>query len=166
MTVAEDQGGELSEYDRGLPRKRVAAGVLFFDVAGRVLLVDPVYKEPWEIPGGAVEENESPRDGAAREVKEELGLVRAVGRLLAVDWAGLRPGRSEGITYVYEGGLLAPQDAADIRLPPKELRGFEFVDPERVGERLIPLLTRRVQAAVAARLEGRTAELEKGVPVG
>ncbi|MGW6244366.1 NUDIX domain-containing protein [Streptomyces roseolus] len=42
-------------YDRGLPRKRVAAGVLFFDDAGRVLLVDPVYKEPWEIPGGAVE---------------------------------------------------------------------------------------------------------------
>ena len=31
------------EYDRTLPRKRVAAGVLFFDVEGRVLLVDPVY---------------------------------------------------------------------------------------------------------------------------
>lgn len=67
--------GQLSQYDRELPRKRVAAGVLFFDGDGRVMLVDPVYKDPWEIPGSAVERDESPRDGAAREVKEELGLV-------------------------------------------------------------------------------------------
>ncbi|MFI9275970.1 NUDIX domain-containing protein [Kitasatospora sp. NPDC052896] len=53
-----------------MPRKRVAAGVLFVDAEGRVLLVGPVYKEPWEIPGGGVEWDESPRTGATREVKE------------------------------------------------------------------------------------------------
>ncbi|MFF8812893.1 NUDIX domain-containing protein [Streptomyces pactum] len=74
MTGVDVHGAGISAYDRRLPRKRMAAGVLFFDSAGRVLLVDPAYREPWEIPGGAVEREESPRAGARREVREELGL--------------------------------------------------------------------------------------------
>ncbi|MFD8566782.1 NUDIX domain-containing protein [Streptomyces sp. NPDC059639] len=57
-------------------RKRVAARILFFDGQDRILLVDPLYKEPWEIPGGAVETDESPKAGARREVKV-LRLGRA-----------------------------------------------------------------------------------------
>jgi len=38
---------------------RVAAGVLFRDAAGRVLLVKPSYKDGWEILGGYVEKAES-----------------------------------------------------------------------------------------------------------
>lgn len=69
LTMADAAGSQepgLSvAYDRGLPRKRMGAGVLFFDGSGRVLLVDPVYKPQWEIPGGVVEGGESPRDAAA-----------------------------------------------------------------------------------------------------
>ncbi|WP_412102692.1 NUDIX domain-containing protein [Plantactinospora sp. KLBMP9567] len=36
-------------------------GLLFTDPAGRVLLVEPTYKEHWEIPGGCVEADESLR---------------------------------------------------------------------------------------------------------
>ncbi len=43
---------------------RVAAGVLFRDAAGRVLLVKPTYKDGWEIPGGYVERGESPHAAA------------------------------------------------------------------------------------------------------
>jgi ADP-ribose pyrophosphatase YjhB (NUDIX family) len=48
--------------DNPLDRSRplVAAGVLFFDDAGRVLLVQPTYKDHWEIPGGYVETRETP----------------------------------------------------------------------------------------------------------
>ena len=38
----------------------MAAGALFRDGAGRPLLVDPVYKDTWDLPGGAVEAEESP----------------------------------------------------------------------------------------------------------
>ncbi|MGH3757484.1 NUDIX domain-containing protein [Actinophytocola sp.] len=72
----------VDQYVAGLARKRMAAGVLFRDKAGRVLLVEPSYKPNWEIPGGAVEADESPWDAAVRELGEELGWDRPLGRLL------------------------------------------------------------------------------------
>ncbi|GAA5058402.1 8-oxo-dGTP pyrophosphatase MutT (NUDIX family) [Thermocatellispora tengchongensis] len=156
---------ELAAWDRALPRKRVSAGVLFFDGLGRVLLVDPVYKEPWEIPGGTVELDESPRDGAAREVREELGLDRAPGRLLAVDWVGAWAERSEGLAFVYDGGVLSPADVAGIRLQAEELRGYAFVEIDAVAERLIPPSAHRVRSCAAARARGETVELMGGLPV-
>ncbi|MEU8419549.1 NUDIX hydrolase [Micromonospora sp. NPDC048835] len=51
------------EFTAGLPRKRRAAGLLITDPQDRVLLVEPAYKTDWEIPGGRVEADESPRQG-------------------------------------------------------------------------------------------------------
>ncbi len=62
-----------------------STGVLFRDAQGRVLLVEPSYKPNWEIPGGAVEADESPWATATRELIEELGWDRPLGRLLVVD---------------------------------------------------------------------------------
>ena len=73
------------QYVASLSRKRLAASAFFRDDQGRVLLVDPVYKEGWDLPGGAVEAEESPHAAWRREVAEELGLDRPPGRVLAVD---------------------------------------------------------------------------------
>ena len=66
----------VDQYVAALARKRMAAGVLFRDKAGRVLLLEPSYKPSWEIPGGAVEADESPWATATRELSEELGWER------------------------------------------------------------------------------------------
>ncbi|WSZ94010.1 NUDIX hydrolase [Micromonospora sp. NBC_00858] len=47
---------------------RIAAGALFLDEEGRVLLVRPSYKKHWEIPGGFVEPGESPPAASKREI--------------------------------------------------------------------------------------------------
>jgi hypothetical protein len=36
------------------PKKRIGAGVLIVDEFERVLLVEPTYKDTWEVPGGMV----------------------------------------------------------------------------------------------------------------
>lgn len=89
-----------------LPRKRTGAAVLFSAPDGRALLLEPAYKDFWEIPGGVVEMNESPHDAATREIQEKLGLSVRVGRLLVVDWEPPRTDRTEGIMFIYAGGSL------------------------------------------------------------
>lgn len=154
-----------SDYPTTLPRKRMAAGVLFTDAAGRALLVEPVYKNDWEIVGGCVEENESPRQAAVREVKEELGRALAPGRLLVVDWVPPRPGRSDGVMFVFDGGTLDEQTTAGFHLPPEELRSWAWCSQEQIGERTSELLTRRVTAALRAKAEGTMFDLENGFDV-
>jgi ADP-ribose pyrophosphatase YjhB (NUDIX family) len=51
----------------------MAATAFFRDEQGRVLLVNPSYKETWDLPGGAVKAEESPHAACRREVAEELG---------------------------------------------------------------------------------------------
>jgi len=144
-------------------RAYVAAGVLFFDDAGRVLLVQPTYKDYWDIPGGYVETGETPAQAAAREVREELGIEATVGTLLIADWAP-HPDEGDKLLLVFDGGTLTAEKLAAIHLQADELASYAFHDPAEITALLIPRLGRRVAAAVGAHQAGRTAYLEHGGP--
>lgn len=145
-----------------LPRKRAAATMLITDPAGRVLVVNPTYKPSWELPGGAVEQDESPRAAAIREVTEELGIHREPGRLLALDYVPADPGRdrTEGMIVVFDGGTVT--DSTTLRLPAEELSGYAFVDSDQLHRYLPALQTRRALAALHAGATGQTLYLENG----
>jgi 8-oxo-dGTP diphosphatase len=152
--------------DDPLDRSRayVAAGVLFFDDAGGVLLVQPTYKDYWEIPGGYVETGETPAQAAAREVREELGIEAAVGPLLVADWAP-QPDEGDKLLFVFDGGTLTAEQLAAIRLQADEIASYAFHDPAaETTVLLIPRLGRRVAAAVDAHQTGSPAYLEHGLP--
>jgi 8-oxo-dGTP diphosphatase len=153
-------------YIASLARKRMAAGALCRDRVGRVLLVDPVYRDTWDLPGGAVEAEESPHAACRREVAEELGLDRPVGRVLAVDWVPSRPERPEGLIVVYDGGVLTATDIKAIRVQDGELAGFAFVGPDQVAGRVTQLVARRISACLEALAGGTVASLEGGSLAG
>ncbi len=136
-----------------LPTKRVAAGALIRDRDGRVLLVDPVYKRGWEVPGGMCEQGESPSAAVARELREELGREVPVGGVLVIDHveAGAGGGRSriDGVMLVFDGGVL-DVDPADLDLPADELGRARFVEPDHLDEYLIPGMASRLRAAISA----------------
>jgi 8-oxo-dGTP diphosphatase len=144
-----------------MARPRVAAGVLLFDVEGKVLLVKPTYKDGWDIPGGYVEPGETPREACQREVVEELGLQLSIGTLLVADWA---PSHTEGdkILFVFDGGEISRTQADLIALPADELSTWSFYEPRSLEAALIPRLARRVLAALDARQSGRATYLEHG----
>jgi 8-oxo-dGTP diphosphatase len=146
-----------------MARPRVAAGALFFDAQGRVLLVKPTYKDGWEVPGGYVEPGETPRQACQREVAEELGIRPGIGRLLIADWA---PSEAEGdkILFVFDGGELGTDQVDQIILPTKELSDWSFHDEDRLTTVLIPRLARRVAEAVDAKRSKGTKYLEHGKP--
>jgi len=108
----------------------MAAGVAFHDVHGQVLSVEPSYIQAnREIPGGAVEADESSWATASRELAEELGWQRPVGRLLVVDYVRQQDSGPEGV-YWLDGGVLDETD----------LMGLSFRDAEIVS---VALCTRR-----------------------
>ncbi|OLF16572.1 NUDIX domain-containing protein [Actinophytocola xanthii] len=144
---------------------RSAAGALFLDGVGRVLIVEPTYKPNWEIPGGMLEVGETPSQACVREVAEELGLTLVPGRLLVVDWAP-HPVFGDRVLFVFDGGTLDSAQLAAIVLQAEELASYALVEPGAVGTRLIPRLARRVSAALEAREDGTTRYLEHGRPVG
>ncbi|QFR96510.1 NUDIX domain-containing protein [Streptomyces tsukubensis] len=159
---------DYASYIAGLPRILAGAAALFRDARGRVLIVEPNYRDGWTLPGGTVEsgQGETPRAGAARETEEEIGLRVPLGRLLAVDWVRGR-GRPPIVLYLYDGGVLSDAQLRAVRLQEDELLSWRLVEPEDLGPYLPGALGRRVRAALSALEEGSgPLELEDGREVG
>ncbi|GIM81082.1 NUDIX domain-containing protein [Winogradskya consettensis] len=159
-------GVPVAAFDLALPRKRMASTVLLFDDLDRVLVVEPTYVDFMELPGGSVDLDESPRQAAIREVKEEFGLDRDPGRLLAIDWVPPRPGRSEGLIVVFDGGRLTVEEIAGIRLPADELRSYAFLPAAEAAQALPDLLARRLLSCLEAQEAATTVYLENGSLTG
>ncbi|MGW3007463.1 NUDIX domain-containing protein [Streptomyces sp. NPDC001219] len=150
-----------NEHEAKMAHPRMAAGALFFDDADRVLLVEPSYKNYRDIPGGYVEQGESPLQACVREVHEELGIDPGIGRLLVVDWAP-NPGEGDKVLYLFDGGRLSAGHRQQIALQADELRSFDFHHAEQLPDLTIPRLVRRITAGIQARANGATAYLEHG----
>jgi 8-oxo-dGTP pyrophosphatase MutT (NUDIX family) len=152
----------LAEGNRTQARKRVGADVVFRDQAGRILLVDPRYKPDWDLPGGMTEANEPPLEAAKREVREELGIEYAGGRLLVVDWVSPHGPWDDSLMFVFDGGVLGEDEQAQITLRDGELGGFRFVEPEEAATLLREYVWRRVKAAAEALSAAASAYLQDG----
>lgn len=147
------------------PRKRMGAGALFVDELNRVPLVEPTYKDYWEIPGGVAEAGDSPYTAAVREVREELGLDVSPGRLLVVDRVppGLYP--DDGVMMIFDGTVLTADQVSAISLQDDELRSCAWCDDAEIAKRLPDIMTRRVAAARRARNQRSSAYPEDGYGV-
>jgi 8-oxo-dGTP diphosphatase len=139
----------------------VAAGVVFVDDVGRLMLVRPTYKEYWDIPGGYVEPGETPKAACIREVREELGLDVEVGPLLSVDWAP-HPDEGDKVLFIFDGGHLSADAIAAIRYQDGEIAEHAFVPSSQLPEVTIARLARRLQETLSARAAGQPRYLEDG----
>lgn len=159
---------DFATYIAGLPKIIAGANTLFRSADGRLLLVEPNYRDDgtWTLPGGTIEsdQGETPRQAARRETQEEIGLDVVPGALLAVDWV-TGPGRPALTSYLYDGGVLTEQQLGAIRLQEEELDSWELLAVEDLDRRLTPGGARRVRAGLEALLAGTgPAELVNGRP--
>ena len=147
-----------------LPRKRLIAHVLMRDDKGRVLLCETQFKADWELPGGIVEPSESPRIGAMREVREELGVDLDIGRLLIVDWMPPYLGWDDAIEMIFDGGTVQEADLAAWSLQAAEIRSVRLCTLDDARRLITPLAHRRLTIALDLTPD-QTAYLENGRPV-
>ncbi|MFH8569085.1 (deoxy)nucleoside triphosphate pyrophosphohydrolase [Streptomyces sp. NPDC017993] len=111
-------GGAVCDRGRLLAARRSAPPAL----AGR-----------WELPGGKVEDDETPEQALARELREELGVEVVVGERIPGEWV-LRPGY---VLRVWTARLLSGeprplQDHDELRwLLPGEEGQVDWLDQDR-----------------------------------
>jgi ADP-ribose pyrophosphatase YjhB (NUDIX family) len=143
-----------------MPTKRVAAVCGLTDEAGRPLVLDPPYKTTWDIPGGIVEADESPRRAAQREV---IGLDIETGELLVVDWKPKDGDFTEAVALLFDGGTLTARDIERIVVDLGDPCTYRFVELDEAATLL------DAGCSHASRLEwqhadGQDCVLENGVP--
>jgi len=128
----------LEDYRLSLPKKRMASGVIIHNIKGEILVLKTAYKDHWEIPGGVIEENESPRQAAEREVLEEIGLSIRITGCLVTHYRAARGDQNENIMFVFDGGVI--NDISQIKIDGKEISEARFVSFSEavslVGERI------------------------------
>ena len=122
----------------------LAAAVVVQDGRGRVLLVRHSYgKERWSLPGGAVDQGESPAEAAVREAREEAGVEVELDHLIGVYY--LRS-RKDGLRFMFAARITSGEpSAADA----DEIAEIGWFDPDALPEPTTPTMPYGVRDGVA-----------------
>ncbi len=145
-----------------LPAIPASAGAMIFDPAGRLLILKPIYKSGWTIPGGVMEVGETPWAACRREVREECGLTVENGRLACVDFRPPRHGKPGGLRFLFDCGALPEESLAALVLQLGEISKYRIESLPAALDRLRKPIRRRVTAAIRS---GGLCYLENGRPV-
>ncbi len=131
----QSRDGFISMLNAGLPTKRVIAQGLIQNPEGHVLLCELTYKREWDLPGGVVEQGESPAQGVVREVGEELGIEVVATRLVTVNWLPPWRGWDDACTFVFDLGRHDSELIQRMRLQPAEVIAAHWCSPQTVASR-------------------------------
>jgi len=116
------------------PQKMIVVKVVMKSDLGNILLVKPAYKKTWQLPGGGVNDGESPEQAAVREVKEELGLDISADDLFIK--GTIYKTDEEMLFVIYESNKLLVEDTK-FSLQVGEITDFQFASIDTVA----PLLS-------------------------
>ena len=160
-----DRAGFRALLNSFLPRKRVIAQALMRDGAGRVLMCHPTYKDDWDLPGGVVEERESPHTAVGREITEELGLTLPIGALVLTDWMPPWGGWDDALCLVFDAGVHERSVLDAVVLQAREIREAQFLTVDEIRRYSADYTARRVEAALGALAADRPGFVESGRPI-
>lgn len=149
------------EFLNSLPKKRMSAGAIFRNDIGEVLFVKPNYRDTWLVPGGIVDENESPKQACEREIVEEIGLELEVRDLLVTVYSHPFPDNLESLSFMFDGGVLSQTQIETIHYKDAEIEEHRFMTIEQAA----PLLTKgfalTIENGLKALKEKRSVYFEK-----
>ncbi|MNH58569.1 RNA pyrophosphohydrolase [compost metagenome] len=127
MYTVEQKAAWLDSFD-----KRVAsASVILEDATGKVLIVKAHYKDYWTFPGGMLDDGESPKQAAIREVFEEVG-IELDESAVTFGWVASRTSR-QLMTYQFVfKATLSERDKLKIALQSSEIEESRLVSRDDV----------------------------------
>jgi len=152
---------EEKAYYNSLPKKRIAIGAILFNASQDILILKPNYHTDWLLPGGVVEESESPLAGHIREIREELGIIIDDLTFLCVDYTPAEENKPDGLKFLFVGSLSASQ-IAELTLNNNEHEEYKFVSSSEAIKLLNKKTAARLPEALVAYKESRGVYLEQG----
>lgn len=144
-------------YYKSLPRKRMGSGVIVRNKKGEILVLKTNYKNHWEIPGGVVEKNESPKQTAERETLEEIGIKLKISKCLVIHYRSAKDKQDENIMFVFDGGV---SKYDNLKLGSNEINEAKFVTWETAVKLVGKRIASRLPFCQLALKEKRTIYLE------
>jgi len=152
----------MNDYYKNLPQKRMGAGVLIFNEQDELLLLKPNYKDYWSIPGGTIDENESPRQCCLREIKEEIGLELSEITFLCVDYKSASEEKPESLQLIFYGGALNAGQIKKIKIQEDEIDEFKFIAVNEALPLLNESLRKRIQSCFESIKSNKAVYSENG----
>jgi 8-oxo-dGTP pyrophosphatase MutT (NUDIX family) len=145
--LTQDSGGDMSTRSG----YRLGVGIMLLNNRGNIFVgqrID-VNEEAWQMPQGGVEEGETPREAALRELKEELGTSKAEIIAETKSWfrydlpveflGSSRHGRWRGQQQKWFLMLFQGQDSdIDIATENPEFSQWQWVTTDRLIELIVP----------------------------
>jgi ADP-ribose pyrophosphatase YjhB (NUDIX family) len=152
----------MNDYYKTLPKKRMGSGALIFNEKEELLILKPNYKEHWSIPGGTVDENESPRQCCLREIKEEIGFDLGEISFLCVDYNSAQEDKTESLQFVFYGGILNAEQIKKITIQDDEIDEYKFVNINEALPLLNEKLKKRIEGCLESIKSDQAVYLENG----
>lgn len=132
---------------------RVGVGVIVLDIRGWILLEKRSDCGLWGLPGGKIEQGESVKEAALREVKEETGLNIEITKLLGVY---SEPKSQRIVTFPDNGDVVHLIDiileakivSGELTISP-ESEDLQFFDSQNLPKEIVPPATAPLQDFIA-----------------
>ena len=124
--VKEHTQQEIRAWRAAQPQKMVVSKVVIKSPEGNILFLKSNYKNTWQLPGGGVDDKESPELAAVRELKEETGLVIPASELTIK--GTIYKADEEMLFIIYEFSGALAQDT-HIQLDDNESTEYKFIKP-------------------------------------
>jgi 8-oxo-dGTP diphosphatase len=114
---------------------------------GDLLIVKPNYlnTDDWSLPGGVIEEGESPKEACARECLEELSIRVTVGKLLCYEYRKVSAIEGEASKFIFDCGVLLPEHQT-FTLQPDEIDHAVFKPLSEAMKLVSKLMRQRLEA--------------------
>ncbi|MFA5317901.1 MAG: NUDIX domain-containing protein [Patescibacteria group bacterium] len=123
---------------------KVGAFAIIFDKDGKVLLCHRLDYDLWNLPGGGLNDKESPWEAVIRETKEETGLDVEIEKLVGI----YSKNNKNDIVFSFKckviGGEIALSDEADE---------IEYFDINSLPKNTVPKQVVRIKDAFADKKE-------------
>ncbi|MEK7620942.1 MAG: NUDIX hydrolase [Patescibacteria group bacterium] len=149
MSIKPYTKDEKRAWHNSLPARPCAAAVVAVNEKGEMLVVKASYKHYWSLPGGVVDESESPRAAAARELFEEtaIKLQEKDIQLAGVTYRQPHDGHKDSVYFLFKASV---DSSVAFKPDGEEIETIEWLAPKEFRKRFTDYHTHLVLATKIA----------------